>query len=326
VYVVYKDKSLKMSEVDANSLFDDGQSEPPDVTPAQTIPANNLSSEFWSRKGSARKRPAGDAANVVEDDVPQFTGISLTELEFTRRNNNVGASSIASEVVNVRSKKKKKTKNKPPAEMMASAAFGGGDEESQAQDDNEDDEDDEEPGKDDEGGVLSKRNSTAVVEEELSSEDGDESVNVCKPITNDRCIGCCFDREIIGKVDTFVRSNCGAMTEAALYRAASAYWNREIVQPRRAEGVTVPSWAWKDISNHYTLHSVDPLLQRTSNLRVVAAMREFQTQSLLRVNADGTKQLDQKSADLMLKLIALSDKHIAALDSARMPPPSRGSR
>lgn len=117
------------------------------------------------------------------------------------------------------------------------------------------------------------------------------------------------------------------MTETAVYRAASQFWHREIVKPRAQEGVRVPGWHWKDIANHYSLHAVDPLLQRASNLRVVNAMREFQSQKLLRVNTDGSKALDAKGADFMLKLIALSDKHISALDAARMPPPPpRGSR
>jgi hypothetical protein len=71
---------------------------------------------------------------------------------------------------------------------------------------------------------------------------------------------------------------------------------------------------------------VDPVLQRTNAVRELSKMREFQAQNLLRVNPDGTKSLDQKSAELMLKLVALSDRQIQALDAARMPPPAPRAR
>lgn len=82
----------------------------------------------------------------------------------------------------------------------------------------------------------------------------------------------------------------------------------------------------RKISAHYNLHVVDPVLQRTNAVRELGKMREFQAQCLLRVNPDGTKTLDQKSAELMLKLVALSDKQIQALDAARMPPPPPRTR
>ena len=41
----------------------------------------------------------------------------------------------------------------------------------------------------------------------------------------------------------------------------------------------------------------------------------------MRLNSDGTKTLDNKGAELLLKIITLQDKQLTALDSARMPPP-----
>lgn len=311
----------------AQSLF--GESEPPDVEP-QVIQAANASS-FWQDKGKSKHRKrAGEPVIEEETEQPEFTGISLVELEFTRSKNNDGAaSSVASEAIATRKKRKKrKLAEKTPAEMMASAAFGGG-----ADDDDDKEDGEEEDEHDDVPGTITKKRVPPVSvegEDEYSDEEVDDEESVAgagKEIRSARCIGCCFDREIVGKVDTFVRTHCVSMTEQAVYRAASEYWKREIVKPRSQEGVHVPQWHWKQLANHYSLHAVDPLLQRASNLRVVSAMREFQAQKLLRVNADGTKALDSKGAEFMMKLIALSDKHIAALDSARMPPPPpRGSR
>jgi hypothetical protein len=324
-----------MSE-SAPSLF--GESEPPDVEP-QVVQAAGGSSSFWSNKGKTkqRKRGANDGAVVEEEtDQPEFTGISLVELEFTRaKNNDGGASSVASEAIGARVKRKKRsTAKKPAAEMMSAAAFGGGGDD----DEKEEEEEDEEEGEEEEDGAVEKNRAitrkrvvpASMTEEDDSDEDEREDESVVgagQQIRSDRCIGCCFDREIIGKIDSFVRTHCVSMTEQALYRAASQYWQREIVKPRAQEGVHVPKWHWKQLANHYSLHAVDPLLQRASNLRVVSAMREFQAQKLLRVNPDGSKALDTKAGEMMMKLIALSDKHIAALDSARMPPPPpRGSR
>jgi len=48
-----------------------------------------------------------------------------------------------------------------------------------------------------------------------------------------------------------------------------------------------------------------------------------QESSLLKINADGSKQLDAKAVDTLMKVIALQEKTISTLDSARMPPPPR---
>ena len=89
----------------------------------------------------------------------------------------------------------------------------------------------------------------------------------------------------------------------------------------------------------------DPLLQRAAAVRSLGAVRAVQEQSLMRINSDGSKQLDHKGAELLLKIVALQvcmrlasnstpskrshrigsqhsqDKQLLALDAARMPPP-----
>jgi len=99
------------------------------------------------------------------------------------------------------------------------------------------------------------------------------------------------------------------------------------VQPRRREGVNVQKWDWKSMRAHYSLHTTDPVLQRAAAVRSLGAVRMIQEQALLRVNEDGSKTLDTKGAELLLKVLAAQDKQLAELDRARMPPPqARGGR
>lgn len=261
-------------------------------------------------------------------DRPAFTGISLRELEFVRRRNADGAeSSVASEddeMVRRRERKRKqKTKggedddDVPDEARMAAAAFGcasGGSMNGKRKKTTVEDEEDDEEYDDEEESYYDENESNAA---------GSSTFEQCGsfPIRGESCIGCIYDRVVVGKVDAFVREHCGSMTETSLYRAASMFWTNEIVAPRAAEGVKVPKWSWKDLANHYDLHSVDAVMQRTALVRVLGAMRSYQSQSLLKVNPDGTKHLDAKAAEMMLKLVDKQDKQLAALDSARMPPP-----
>jgi len=71
------------------------------------------------------------------------------------------------------------------------------------------------------------------------------------------------------------------------------------------------------------VHVVDPVLQRAAAVRTLGSIRAVQENSLLKVNADGTKQLDHKATEMLLKVVALQEKTIATLDATRMPPPPR---
>jgi len=258
----------------------------------------------------------------TESSGPQFAPISSREIEFNLRRTGDGAeSSIFSdeeddyervvESTSQRPKKKRRGSNGRPVTdagdeaAMAAAAFGGVD---------EDDEDGDADGDED--------------EEEDGSEAPDSSFEApILPIRGESCVGCTADRSIVEVVDKFVRKHAVSMSETALYRSAAIYYHREIVEPRRREGVRVQPWKWKDVRAHYCLHCVDPVLQRAAAVRSLGQVRAVQEQSLMKIMPDGSKQLDTKGAELLLKIVALQDKQILALDSARMPPPpSRGGR
>ena len=326
-----------------NSIF--GDSQPPDNNP-QVIPASNHASPFWGgRSGGSRGRgggralkrggkgegnasttaPTGAIPNIntalvidpEEDTRPAFTGISLRELEFFKRRNADGAeSSVASEAHSKAARRDRRKRRREDerdgdgdddAQLMNAAAFGGRPAAKRAVSK----EGEEEEGEEDEDDVGE--------ESEIESSVGGGCPNF--PIRGETCVGCCFDRQVVGKIDDFVRTYCVSMTETALYRAAAMQWRNEVVVPRRLEGVGTPTWHWKDLRSHYELHAVDPLMQRAASVRTLGAMRSFHEESLLKINPDGSKSLDPKAAELMLKLIALSDKQISALDTARMPPP-----
>jgi hypothetical protein len=273
--------------------------------------------------------PAAGASNntaiIVPDEVtPSFGPISLRELEFAQRRNADGAESSVwsdedeNEDDGARKRKRKRSKRpsadaddpsrarRPPVDAddgdaMAAAAFGVGGGTEAGDDDDDDDE-----GEEGEEGDA-----------ESSIGDGARLL----PIRGESCVGCVCDRAIIGVVDKFVRENAVSMTETALYKAAALHYRQEVVIPRRREGVRVLPWQWKSIQAHYVLHVCDPLLQRAAAVRSLGAVRAVQEQSLMKINTDGTKQLDQKGAELLLKIIQLQEKQLTALDSSRMPPP-----
>jgi len=144
------------------------------------------------------------------------------------------------------------------------------------------------------------------------------------PIRGEQCLGCTLDRGVVEQVDAFVRKNAACLSESALYRSAALFFHNEVVLPRRREGVRVSQWRWKSLRSHYVLHVCDPILQRTAAVRSLGAVRAVQEGALMKVNQDGTKTLDHKGAELLLKVLAMQDRQLTAIDTARMPPPARG--
>ena len=334
-------------DVGEQSLFGESEAPPPNpqVVGAAVHQATN---PFWAQRGGGRgrgrgnKRPRpadGDGTNpsmqpavdpsstqlVIEpnDEPLRFAPISLRELELQRRRNTDGVeSSVASddeEVYRVaRAARKKVSVPTDPAEKLAAAAFGGGGGSSAngkkragAGGDDLEEEDDEEEQKDDDA--------SSAVESSVFAECVDY------PLKGENCVGCIFDRAAVGIIDKFVRENVSKMTESSLFKAAASTWVNSVVAPRARENVRVPRWDWKSIQSHYELHVADPLLQRVGAIRTLGTMRAFQESSLLKVMPDGSKVLDNKSAELLLKTVALLDKQISSLGqleaSSKMPPP-----
>ena len=104
------------------------------------------------------------------------------------------------------------------------------------------------------------------------------------------------------------------MQETALFKMAALIYKQKIAEPAEAEGVPVPSWHWKDIRAHYTLHRMDSRMQRYENLRALAAMRKTLELTLLREDeSSGELVLDKGNSEQLLKIIAIQSKELTLL-------------
>ena len=81
------------------------------------------------------------------------------------------------------------------------------------------------------------------------------------PISGETCVGCALPAKVV-VVDDFVRTNCDKMKEDALFKMAALVYQQKVVEPAEAEDVPVPSWSWKDMRSHFTMHRMDPKMQR----------------------------------------------------------------
>jgi hypothetical protein len=184
-----------------------------------------------------------------------------------------------------------------PAAAMAAAAFGS-------------------------GGAPTVESADGDSEAESSSATGGALVPYRRtfPVRGVTCIGCSAEREIVAKVDEFVRRNAQKMQEDALYRTASVFWRTTVVDPARREAVAIADWLWKDIRSHYQLHVCDPYIQRIDCCRQLAAVRKTLELSLVRREGE-QRVMDHKNTDLLLKVIGMQSKELSLLNANSMPPP-----
>lgn len=283
-------------------------------------------------KDRASASPMQDSAHSASRMCP----ISMLELEIKSRNVLDGASSVASDMgdddgmedVRPRSKRKQRAveeeapssnesnddsdedagpskKKKPSKEneraLIVRAAFGGG------------------------GGISNP------MEDVANSETADNSSVVSGarreaqfgparafPVTGITCVGCALPQRI-GPVDEFVHTSCSKMQEMALFKLAALVYIEQVVKPAKAEGIVSPSWSWKDVRSHYTLHCVDVRMQRYENLRVLAAMRKTMELNLLREDPDtGEQTLDKQNSAQILQIMDRQNKilDLVGADSA----------
>lgn len=141
------------------------------------------------------------------------------------------------------------------------------------------------------------------------------------PVKGVRCVGCSLANRI-GPVERFINENVGRMSEGALWRLASLTWKREVVEPARREGVEVVEFPWKDIANHFRLHTTNQVIGRTAMIQSLTAMRCQVEQCLVRVE-NGERTLDKANADLFLKIVA-ADSRERQLLAAGAPGAGRG--
>ena len=90
------------------------------------------------------------------------------------------------------------------------------------------------------------------------------------------------------------------------------------------DGVRVQRWGWKEIREHYMLHTVDESLSRVANIAAMTKARTLLESQLVVRSEDGREaQLDTKRFELFLKMVQQISKETSLLGSASssMPPP-----
>jgi hypothetical protein len=294
---------------------------------------------LWER-AAGRGGRAGGAKNVpgINTSQGRFCPISMAVLEQRARNEFDGASSVGARTAHGRSKSAH-----PPSQSQRRAREDDDDEEEprpekkkkqRAADDEEltADEDDDAfseaaSGADVVAGAAfggGAKNSCRTLSIASDTDDGASETSSrarqahCRafPIPNETCVGCALPAKV-GPVDDFVRINCDKMKEDALFKMAALVYYQKVVEPAEAEQVPVPSWPWKDIRSHYTMHRMDVKMQRYENMRTLAAMRKTLELSLLKEDEDSegnrVHTLDKGNAEQIMKIITLQSREISLL-------------
>lgn len=329
----------------------DASSAPPSVA-GDAVPAGGPSAAaapqqhpqqhpLWRRAAgqapSADRRTGRTGRTGGPQDPPptttsRFAPISMIELEIRARNELDGASSVASddgkrrrgakladygddeaseaEAPRPRSRKRPRHEQTQPCTddedddvaNVANAAFGLGPSTalSIAQSDTDD--------------SVSVTSSTARAEQRRAF-----------PLTGITCVGCAMPTKVVA-IDDFVRTSCDKMTEHALYKMAALVYRQKVIEPATAEGVSAPEWNWKDMRAHYTLHRIDPRMQRLQNVRCLQLMRSTLELQLLREDEEGERSLDHGNTDKVLKVTQQLSREISLLNEGAGAGPAGASK
>lgn len=185
-----------------------------------------------------------------------------------------------------------KPQNKPrnPSDMMAAAAFGGGQD------------------------LFGDDSDSASMVSGTSSKRKRDTMKAAFPVKGVNCVGCALANRI-APVERFINTNVGRMSETALWKMAALTWKLEVVEPAKKEGVDVVQWPWRDVANHFRLHTTNTVVGRTHMIQSLTAMRCQIEQRLVRVE-NGERELDKTNADLCLKVIAAESRERTLLSSS----------
>lgn len=187
-----------------------------------------------------------------------------------------------------------------PAEMMAATAFGGVQ------------------------GLFGDGSDSESAVSGTSSKRKRESYKQAFPVKGVTCVGCALANRI-APVERFVNNNVGRMSETALWKMAALTWKLEVVEPAKREGVAVVDWAWREVANHFRLHTTNAVVGRTHMIQSLTAMRCQVEQRLVRVE-NGERELDKTNADLILKILTAESRERTLLaTSMGIPASGRGS-
>jgi len=196
-----------------------------------------------------------------------------------------------------KAEKRHAKKGTSPADMMAATAFGG------------------------DADLFGETSDSESMVSRTSSKRKRDSYKQAFPVKGVTCVGCALANRI-APVERFVNTNVGRMSENALWKMAALTWKLEVVEPAKREGVVVVDWPWRDVANHFRLHTTNSIVGRTHMIQSLTAMRCQVEQRLVRVE-NGERELDKVNADLCLKVIAAESRERSLL-AASITGPSSG--
>lgn len=236
------------------------------------------------------KRARGEkvlvGAHVGTAEEPMSRPISTAELEMKFFANADGAESVCDDDADAETGKKKKSKKKDQPEssrglnadqldaLVEDAAFGGT---SKPQDDN-----------------ASESEASSVVVQNAPR--GPLRLN---GVT---CVACALAASM-NPVEEFLCENLGKLSDEAIYRNAAEIYERDIAGPARREGAETPRIPWKFLQVHYEQHSLDPIIQRHTELRALQKMRTMLTLGACRDDGSGHVDLDMAKSNQTLKIM-----------------------
>jgi hypothetical protein len=276
-------------------------SEPP-AARGVSLPASSLSENPVFKRARGEKVLVGAKVPPgADEDGPKNRPISQTELEQRFYSLADGADSVYEEEVQADTKKRHKKKdgskraqpkglNKDQLDsLMHEAAFGGP---SHAADNDDDDD-----------GVADDAYSESACSSAMPGSNSQNSR--LHRLNGVHCLPCILAASM-NPVDDFLRENLGKVADETVYRDAAEVYERDVAGPARREGSETPRIPWKQMQLHYEQHSMDPLIQRHVELRVLQKSRTLLTLSACRDDGVGNADLDIAKNNQMLKILAMS--------------------
>jgi len=279
-----------------------------------SIAASSLSENPVFKRARGEKVLVGAKPAALADDAPQSRPISQAELEQRFFMLADGADSVMDEDLNdLKQKKKKKRKHGTSnqkdglradqvARLVDEAAFGSSSSAPQVRraapggatgvdvDDDDDDDDDDD----------------AVSESACSSAmPATMSASRLSRLNGRNCLPCILGASM-NPIDEFLRENLGKVADESLYKDAQEVYDRDVAGPARREGVETPGVTWKALQLHYEQHSMDPVIQRHVELRILQRKRTMLQLSACRDDGVGNSDLDMAKSNHMLKVLNMS--------------------
>ena len=154
------------------------------------------------------------------------------------------------------------------------------------------------------------------VASETSSRRRADARRAAFPVRGVTCVGCSLANRI-QPVERFVEDQLGKMADDSLFKMAALVYKRDVADVVEREGGVAPPWKWKEVRSHFTFHVSTNTFARHRMATQLQTMRSQLETQMLRVEADGAREICRHTADLFVKVCAAESKERLLLDAAR---------